>query len=272
MNATVSTNDRTRRGPCTAIARAVTDRSASYSTTDRPCPNDDLAIGLDADVDEPDTGVAKRAEHVGRDRIDLGIDVGETPARHADDDVTQRPGPAGPSTCDHLIDQPGVGHGAGVQTDGVSRPGEVDHPVTGIPPRRRPETDNPAERGRNRDRTAGVRAEAGRDGSERDGRGAAAAGPARDPVPVERVADRPERGIVGRDAKRKLMHVRLADDDRTRLPKDADDTGVDGRRRIAQQRATGGGRQPSHVDIVFDRDRQASQFAPGRPSTAVRPG
>ena len=93
----------------------------------------------------------------------------------------------------------------------------------------------------------------------RDRRRRAARGPAGHAIEVPRVRRRAERAVLGRRAHRELVHVRLAQDDRARVPQALGDVRVE-RRAIAHEdprarRALAAAQR----DQVLERDRDAEQ-------------
>src|SRR5262245_9081314 len=67
------------------------------------------------------------------------------------------------------------------------------------------------------------------------------------------------RRILGRRAHSKLVHVRLADEHRIRLPQSAYDGRIVGRNELLQNLAAAGGRTPSLAQYIFDRDGNARE-------------
>lgn len=128
------------------------------------------------------------------------------------------------------------------------------------------ETGHPAQGGGDADGAAGVRPH--RDGHHagRDRHRAAAAGPARHPGRVPRVAGRALQASVAGGTVSELVGGGLADDDGARLAQPAHAGGVLGRHVAGEVRRTHGHGQPGDVDEVLHPDGDAVQ----RP--AVRAG
>ena len=115
---------------------------------------------------------------------------------------------------------------AGERPDLVERAREGHDPVAADPAVGRLHPDDPAQGGRLADRAAGVGPDRERRVERGHGRGRAAAAAAGHPVECPRVGGRAVRGVLGRGAHRELVHVRLAEDDRARVPQALGDVGV----------------------------------------------
>ena len=145
----------------------------------------------------------------------------------------------------------------GERSDLVQRRGERDDPVAADPAVGGLHADDPAQRRRLADRTAGVGPERQRRVMGRhDGRGTAAA-TAGDGVEVPRVADRAVGRVLVRRAHRELVHVRLAEEDGAGRPEPLRDVGVVGRAIALEDSRPGGALAALDADEVLERDRDA---------------
>ncbi len=146
-------------------------------------------------------------------------------------------------------------------------------PVAGHRPVGRAQADVAAERGRELDRAAGVRAERPRREPRRDRRRRAAAGAARDARRIPRVARRPEGGVLRGGAHRELVRVGLAENRQAARLAARGDGRVVHRDVVLEDLRARGRADPLRRDHVLERDRDALPFAPRRPrGTRSAPG
>ena len=116
-------------------------------------------------------------------------------------------------------------------------------------------------RGRIRQRVAGVGAEPERREARRDGGRAAAARAGRAERRIVGVADRAADGADAEVAERKLVEVGLAEHDGAALPHAGGHARIEARPMIDERARAAGGRQPEHVDVVLEDDRDAVKRA-----------
>ena len=133
-------------------------------------------------------------------------------------------------------------------------------------PERRLEADDAVEGGRHPPRAGGVGPERERDRPVGDDDGRAGARAARDVARIDDAGTRAVRRPRPRQAGRELVHVRLADRDRTGGDQAVDDERA-ARRGVRVGRAGRRRRRAREVDVVLDRERHAvqRQIRRGRP-------
>ena len=160
---------------------------------------------------------------------------------------------------ERTVHEPGIGHGACERPQMIEAPRERHHPVERQLAVGRLESDGATRRRRNPDRASGIGAERGERhaGGDRNSRTAARA--ARRPRGIVRVAHRTEGGVFARRAVRELVEVRLADDDRARLPQTGDRHRVGGRDVSLAHARRRRRRKAFDVDQILDGDRDAVQ-------------
>jgi hypothetical protein len=127
---------------------------------------------------------------------------------------------------DGIEEESGVGDGARQRANAIKAGRERNHAGDGDAAEGGFEADDAAERGGDADGAAGVRADAAVAEARRDGGRRAAAGAAGNAGEIPRIAHGTEVGIIGSDAIGELVHVGLAEEDRTGFFELRDDLGV----------------------------------------------
>src|SRR5262249_54044869 len=141
-----------------------------------------------------------------------------------------------------------------------------DHVVVADAADRGTDPHDAVDRRREANRAAGVGAESAETHARCYRRSGAAARAGREALGVPRIATGPVVGVVGCPAPGELVHVRLADDDRTGAPEAGGDRGVLVGHEVRQDLGAGGGADTARVNVVLEGNRDTGerpQVVPG---------
>ncbi len=162
----------------------------------------------------------------------------------------------------HLVEhEGGVFDGAGDGAAVIERGAAGDDAADGDEADGGFEADDSAPGGWDADAAAGVGAECAEGEVGRDGCAGAGGGAAADAVERPGIAGGAEVGDVAGAADGELVEVELADDDGSGEFEAADDVGVFGGDAVAEHGAGSGGAGAGGVDVVFERDGNAVEWA-----------